>query len=76
MVINLGLGFSLRGEFNKFSMASEGIGIDGEERGGGLLDLVDEDEDEVEESGSEPGARHHQVGVFMGQAAQLTCRGF
>jgi len=55
-------------------MASQGIGIDGEERGGGLLDLVDEDE--VEESGSEPGARHHQVGVFMGQAAQLTCRGF
>jgi len=30
-------------------MASEGIGIDGEERGGGLLDMVDEDEDEVEE---------------------------
>jgi len=59
-------------------MASEGIGIDGEERGGGLLDMVDEDEDEDEdeESGSEPGARHHQVGVFMGQAAQLTCRGF
>lgn len=46
------------------------------ERGEVALALALQLVDEESGSSAEPGARHHQVGVFMGQAAQLTCRGF